>query len=369
MIDPRLSKLADSLICYSCAMKKGEKILIEIFDCEEILAEELIKAAYRAQVRPYVVTYSVKAERQWLLGADREQIEDKARWDAARMQQMDAYLSFRGNRNTAENSGIPTEKMALYQSIYSREVQQLRLRKKWCVLRYPNEAMAQLSGMSTRDFEDFYFDVCTLDYLKMDRAMEPLKTLMEKTDHVRLIGPETDLCFSIKGLPAIKCAGNKNIPDGEIFTAPVRESVNGTISFNTPSVYQGDKYENVKLTFKEGKIVDATCNHTEKMNAILNTDEGARYVGEFAFGVNPYVTKPMCDTLFDEKIAGSIHFTPGAAYEEAFNGNVSAVHWDLVWIQTPEMGGGEIYFDDVLIRKDGRFVLPELNCLNPENLK
>ena len=229
--------------------------------------------------------------------------------------------------------------------------------------------MAQLSGMSTRDFEDFYFDVCTLDYEKMHRAMLPLKALMERTDRVRMVGPGTDLRFSIKGLPAIPCAGNCNIPDGEVFTAPVKDSVEGQISFNTPSLYQGFKFENLRLRFEGGKVVEATSNNTEKMNAILDTDEGARYVGEFAIGVNPYVTKPMCDILFDEKIAGSIHFTPGAAYEEAFNGNKSAVHWDLVWIQTPEMGGGEIYFDDTLIRKDGRFVLPELLALNPENLK
>lgn len=369
MTDPRLRKLADNLIRYSCAMKKGEKVLIEIFDCEEILAEEMLKAAYRAGVRPYFSLYSAKAEREWLIGADREQMEDRARWEAVRMQQMDAYISFRGNHNTAESAGIPQEQQAMYQAIYSREVQQLRLRKKWCVLRYPNEAMAQLSGMSTREFEDFYFDVCTLDYAKMDRAMDPLQALMEQTDRVRMLGPGTDLCFSIKGLPAIKCAGNKNIPDGELFTAPVRDSVNGRISFNTPSLYQGFKFENIALTFQNGKITEATSNNTEKTNAILDTDAGARYVGEFAFGVNPYVIRPMCDTLFDEKIAGSIHFTPGAAYEEAYNGNDSAVHWDLVWIQTPEMGGGEIYFDDVLIRKDGRFVLPELECLNPENLK
>ena len=369
MTDPRLRKLADNLIRYSCAMKEGEKVLIEIFDCEEILAEEMLKAAYRAGVRPYFTIYNSKAEREWLLGADREQMEDRAKWERARMEQMDAYISFRGNHNTMESAGIPESQSKLYRSIFSREVQDVRLRKKWCVLRYPNEAMAQLSGMSTRDFEDFYFDVCTLDYEKMHRAMLPLKALMERTDRVRMVGPGTDLRFSIKGLPAIPCAGNCNIPDGEVFTAPVKDSVEGQISFNTPSLYQGFKFENLRLRFEGGKVVEATSNNTEKMNAILDTDEGARYVGEFAIGVNPYVTKPMCDILFDEKIVGSIHFTPGAAYEEAFNGNKSAVHWDLVWIQTPEMGGGEIYFDDTLIRKDGRFVLPELLALNPENLK
>ena len=127
-------------------------------------------------------------------------------------------------------------------------------------------------------------------------------------------------------------------------------------------------FENVRLVFKDGKIIEATSNNTERINQIFDTDEGARYVGEFAIGVNPFVTKPMKDILFDEKIRGSIHFTPGMAYEDANNGNVSDIHWDLVLIMTEEYGGGQIYFDDVLIRDNGRFVLSELECLNPENL-
>jgi len=229
--------------------------------------------------------------------------------------------------------------------------------------------MAQLAGMPTEKFEDFYFNVCNLDYSKMDKAMNSLKALMDKTDKVRLVARDTDISFSIKGIGAIKCAGNMNIPDGEVYTAPVRNSVNGVIHYNAPSIQQGVKFEDVRLVFKDGKIVEATSNFTEKCNAIFDTDEGSRYVGEFAIGVNPFVTQPMGDILFDEKISGSIHFTPGASYEDAFNGNNSAVHWDLVLIQTPEYGGGEIWFDGVLIRKDGRFVLPELECLNPENLK
>ena len=214
----------------------------------------------------------------------------------------------------------------------------------------------------------FYFNVCNLDYGKMDKAMDPLKALMERTDKVRIVAKDTDLTFSIKGIPAVKCAGNMNIPDGEIYTAPVRDSINGRITYNIPSIENGYKYENVSLLFKNGKIIEATANNTEGVNAIFDTDEGARYVGEFAIGVNPYVTKGMGDILFDEKISGSIHFTPGNCYEDAPNGNKSAIHWDLVLVQTPEYGGGEIWFDDVLIRKDGRFVLPELECLNPENL-
>jgi aminopeptidase len=226
-----------------------------------------------------------------------------------------------------------------------------------------------LAGTSTEAFEDFYFDVCNLDYARMAEAMDPLQELMNKTDRVRITGPGTDISFSIKDIGSVKCCGRRNIPDGELYTAPVRDSVNGVISYNTPSINGGVTYENIRFVFKDGKIVEATANHTDRINTVLDADEGARYIGEFSFGFNPYIQHPMKDTLFDEKIDGSLHFTPGQAYKAANNGNVSSVHWDLVLIQRPEYGGGEIWFDDVLIRKDGRFVLPELEVLNPENLK
>src|SRR5581483_3412957 len=205
---------------------------------------------------------------------------------------------------------------------------------------------------------------------KMSRAMQPLKQMMEKTDEVRLKGPnDTDLTFSIKDIPAIPCDGNRNIPDGEVFTAPVRDSVNGVIHFNAPTIYRGVTHNDIRLTFKNGKIVDATSTASDKLNEVLDSDPGARYVGEFAIGFNPYCTKPMKDILFDEKIAGSIHFTPGACYDEASNGNKSDIHWDMVMRQTPDVGGGEIKFDGKLVRKDGIFVVDELKGLNPEHLK
>ena len=202
----------------------------------------------------------------------------------------------------------------------------------------------------------------------MSVAMDSLVEMMEKTDKVRLTAKDTDITFSIKGMKAIKCDGKMNIPDGEVYTAPIRDSINGRITYNTPSEYSGTGFDNISFLFKDGKIIEATANNTEALNRVLDTDEGARYIGEFAIGVNPFVTKPMNDTLFDEKISGSIHFTPGAAYDDAYNGNDSAIHWDLVLIQTPEYGGGDMWFDDVKVRENGRFIVPELECLNPENL-
>ena len=371
MLDPRVEKLASNLVNYSVRVKKGDKVLIEAFETDSQIVTELVKKVFEAGGQPFVEIRDNKVHRAMLMGGNEEYFKNWCKYDIYRMQDMDCYIGVRGSFNSFETSDVPSAQTEQYAVLYSHPVHHnTRVCKtRWVVLRYPHDSMAQLAGMPTEKFEDFYFNVCNLDYSKMDKAMNSLKALMDKTDKVRLVARDTDISFSIKGIGAIKCAGNMNIPDGEVYTAPVRNSVNGVIHYNAPSIQQGVKFEDVRLVFKDGKIVEATSNFTEKCNAIFDTDEGSRYVGEFAIGVNPFVTQPMGDILFDEKISGSIHFTPGASYEDAFNGNNSAVHWDLVLIQTPEYGGGEIWFDGVLIRKDGRFVLPELECLNPENLK
>lgn len=372
IMDSRIIKLADNLINYSVNVQPGEKVYIHhIGASTKDLAKQLVKEVYKAGGVPFVHYTDNTLLREILLNCNEEQLKLMAEVDCLEMENMDCYIAVRGTDNISELSDVPADKMSMYERLYQTPVHHgIRVpHTKWVVLRYPNYSMAQLSNMSLESFEDFYFDVCTMDYSKMNEAMKPLVELMNRTDKVRMTGPGTDITFSIKDIPAIPCSGNMNIPDGEVFTAPVKYSINGTLSYNAPSVLQGFTYENIKLEFKDGKIINATANDTERINEVFDTDEGARYVGEFAIGVNPYITTPMKDILFDEKIMGSIHFTPGNCYDEAPNGNSSAIHWDLVWIQTPEYGGGEIYFDDVLIRKDGRFVISELECLNPENLK
>lgn len=371
MKDERIIKLAHNLINYSCKLKKGQKILIEAYGAPVEMVTALIDEIYKVGGLPFVELYDNRVKRALLNGLTEELADKMREFDAKRMEQMDAYIGLRGGNNSMELSDVSDEKTKLYCSMYSYPVHhELRVNHtNWVVLRWPSEGMAQLAKMSTEAFEDHYFQVCNLDYSKMDKAMDALKDLMERTDKVRIVGKGTDLSFSIKGIGAKKCSGSMNIPDGEVYSAPVKNSVNGVITYNAPSIENGIEFNDVCLTFKDGKIIDAVSNHTEACNKIFDTDEGSRYVGEFAIGVNPYITKPMGDILFDEKISGSIHFTPGCCYEDCDNGNQSAVHWDLVLIQTPEYGGGEIYFDDVLIRKDGRFVIKELEKLNPENLK
>ena len=371
MADPRYAKLAKNLVEYSTRIQPGEKVLIASSDGEESLTRELVKAVYEAGGLPFLEFRHTKVQRELLKGVTVEQLELMRERDQAFMEKMDAFIGISYGANASEMSGILQDKMALFGKHYAKPVHSdTRVPKtKWLVLKAPSPAFAQQAGMATEDFEDFYFNVCGMDYEKMARAMEPLRDLMLRTDRVHIKGPGTDLTFSIKDIGVIKAEGRRNIPDGECYTAPVRDSVNGVIQYNAVSSYRGVDFDNVRFVFKDGKIVEATANHTDKLNEILDTDEGSRYIGEFAIAFNPYILHPMKDTLFDEKIAGSFHFTPGQAYAQADNGNKSSVHWDLVNIQRPEYGGGEIWFDGVLIRKDGLFVLPELEGLNPENLK
>jgi aminopeptidase len=371
MTDPRVNKLAETLVNYSCATRSGDRVLIEAIDVPHGFTVACVRAARAAGAHPIVWLKSNEIDRALRLDATLEQFTLMADYEELAMSRVQCYIGARGTPNVSELSDVKSENQKLYeQQVWKRVHQTIRVKKtRWVVLRWPTSSMAQLAQMSTEAFEDFYFRVCTMDYKKMSAAMQPLKGLMERTDKVRIKGPgETDLSFSIKGIKAIPCDGARNIPDGEVFTAPVRDSVNGVIQYNAPTLYRGVTHENIRLEFKNGKIVNATGSNTKALNEALDTDEGARYVGEFAIGFHPHITRPMKDILFDEKIAGSIHFTPGECYEETDNGNRSQIHWDMVLIQTDDYGGGELYFDDKLIRKNGRFVVPELQALNPEAL-
>jgi aminopeptidase len=364
MHDSRFDKLAKLLVEYSTRLKRNENLLIEAFDVPDEMTIALVRAARKVGAIPFVQIQRNRISRELAMEASDRQLNFAAAHELARMKKMQAYIALRGSNNITELSDVPVAKMQLVAK-KMRPVQDQRVKKtKWCVLRWPTPSMAQQAGMSTEAFEDFYFDVCTLDYEKLQPGMEALKGLMESTDRVQIKGPGTNLRFSIKGIPAIICGGDRNIPDGEVFTAPVKNSVEGHVTFNAPTIYQSIAFDGIRLDFRNGKVVKATSNQTEKLNKILNSDSGARYIGEFSFGFNPYVLEPMRDILFDEKIAGSFHFTPGQAYEEADNGNRSQVHWDMVCIQRKSYGGGEIYFDGQLIRRDGEFLPKELRSLN-----
>jgi len=365
MHDARINDLARQLVRYSTSLKKGEKVLIDLYDVPDSIGLALIREARSRGAVPFVRLHQGRLTREMLIGAEDGQYETIARHLLAEMKDMDAYIAVRGGHNIMETSDVPAERMRLAMK-HMRPVLDHRVKQtKWCVLRWPGPSMAQQAGMSSEAFEDFYFKVCLLDYKALLPAMNSLKKLMEKTDRVEITGPGTELSFSIKGMKAIVCGGNYNIPDGEVFTAPIRDSVNGVITHNAPTIYQGHAFDGIRLEFSRGKVVKAEAGaKTRELNGILDSDEGARYIGEFAIGFHPIIREPMLDILFDEKIAGSFHFTPGQAYEEADNGNRSQVHWDMVSIQRKDYGGGEIRFDGKVIRKDGIFLPKSLAKLN-----
>ena len=368
MHDPRFDKLAKLLTGFSTSLKHGDKILIDVIDVPPEMTIALVRAARAAGATPFVQMHQARVTRELVRGAEGEQYDLIARHELARMKQMDAYIAIRGGENISELSDVPSDRITLVSRKMKPVIDHRVKKTRWTILRWPSPSMAQQAGMSTEQFENFFFDVCTLDYAKMQPGMKALVALMAKTDRVEIKGPGTDLTFSIKGIPAIPCGGTHNIPDGEVFTAPVKNSVNGVVSYNAPTIYQGTAFDNIRLEFKDGKVVNATANNTQRLNEILDSDAGARFIGEFAMGFNPHIRHPMRDILFDEKIAGSFHFTPGQCYELTENGNRSQVHWDMVCIQREDYGGGTIRFDGKTIRENGIFVPKTLHGLNPENL-
>lgn len=374
MKDKRNEVLARQLIDYSINLQSGEVLYLEIKGKEALeLGKELIRYATEKGAVPFWYYNDESLLRQWVQGASEAQHQAQLDLHMPLMKRADAYIGLRGSDNPFDLSDVPSANMERHKKLFYKplHLEERVKRTRWVVLRYPNNAMAQLAETSQEQFEDFYYQVCCADYAKMSKAQDKLFALMDATDKVQIKNPGTDLTFSIKGIPPIKCDGTRNIPDGEVYTAPVRDSINGVLTYNTPSLYEGKVYTNIRFEFKDGKIVKATCDGDEKkLNEILDTDGGARYVGEFAIGVNPFILHPMKDTLFDEKIAGSFHFTPGQCYDEAPNGNQSAIHWDLVQIQRPDYGGGEIWFDGKLIRKDGKFTDEAMEKdFSAENLK
>ena len=361
----RIEKLAKIIVNHSLKVKESDRVLITYGGIESM---PLVKAIVKEVINNKGVV-ETDYQNQDLENYVHENLTDsmilaKAKKKKFEVENYDCFvrLCYRKSDYYDKNMEL-SMKNKLMESLKPYKEIQVNERR-WVLLNYPSVVDSFKAHMTPEEFYNFSLDTMTVDYDKMYEDTKPLKELMEKTDKVRIVGPKTDIAFSIKGLPAIICAGESNIPDGECFTAPVRDSVNGTITYNVPSPYHGEIFEHVSLTFKDGKIVSASSNNNEKLKEIFETDEGARYVGEFSLGFNPIIRNPMGDILFDEKIAGSLHFTPGCCYDECPNGNKSNIHWDLVLIQREEYGGGEIYFDDVLIRKNGLFVLPELENLN-----
>ncbi len=362
----KIEVLASTIVNHSIKVEKDEKVKIICETMEPMpLVKALVKLINEKGACVSVSFFDPVLNAEVNMGTTDKKIDLLKELEEFEVNKFDSFIRIFCNQGDYVNSIVPDEitkkigeALKKYRDIRANE-------RKWVLLNYPSKIDSQKAKMSPDEFYDFSFDAMCYDYEQMSKDLEPLKALMEKTDKVRLTGDGTDISFSIKNIPAIPCTGEANIPDGECYTAPVKDSINGVIKYNTPSPYRGNVFHGVTLTFENGKIVNATCDEDDdELNKIFDTDEGARYVGEFSIGTNPMIRYPMGDILFDEKIIGSIHFTPGACYKDAYNGNSSAIHWDMVLIQREDFGGGNIYFDDKLIRENGVFVIDELKHLN-----
>ena len=358
-------RLANQLLSHSVELKKGDNIMIQ---CIGLNAIGLVRAL-ASQVRemgayPFLKIEDPETNRMMLESGDEEYWKGQAEKDQLPlMKQMDAFIGIRASENIYENSSVSKKANKAYSDHFLNPVhfEERVNHTNWAVLRYPSAAFAMNAKMSTERFRDFYYDACLFDYNKLKEAMKPLEKMLRETDKIQLKGEGTDIEFSVKGQNWIPCYGKRNIPDGELFSSPILDSVNGHITY-APSVYQGKPFEFVKLVVENGVVTGFDSSNNSALEEILDTDEGARRFGEFSFGLNPIIKNPMYDILFDEKITGSNHLTLGKDYEIAPNGNESAIHWDLVCI------GADVYFDGELIRKGREFVKEELKGLNPEEL-
>jgi aminopeptidase len=366
MQDARIQQLARTLVYHSCQVKSRDIVVIEFSGIAAMpLVHACIEEITYAGGIPFCFFHSEQLMRSFFVHATEEQYRAYGAMMRQMMEACHCYIGIRSSENPFELADLTLESQRnhtvhLWKSVHL----DVRLQKRWVVLRYPNAYLSVQAEMPSEHFYRLFFRVCNMNYAYLAKAIQPLRELMEATDQVRILGPNTHLTFSIKGMPIVPCVGENNIPDGEIFTAPLRESIQGVVSFNTPTIYQGIRFERIKLEFRDGRIIEASAAfNQDQLNRILDTDDGARYIGEFAIGLNPFIDRPILDPIFDEKIYGSFHLKPGNSYEAADNGNRSSVLWNLVSIQLPAWGGGEIYFDDVLVCKDGSFVHPTLEAL------
>jgi aminopeptidase len=363
-MDPRDVTLADNLVNYSLGVQPGERVMLDFRGSStEELMRAMITAVTRAGGVPFPLFGSDAWSRRFLLDASESQVESWGKTHETLMREMQCYVRVNGTDNPFDTGDVPDDARKWEREHFMQRVH-LNYRvphTRWVVLRYPSDSMAQQARRSRESFADLYYEVCNLDWSRFSRAMDPLKTLMEKTDQVRLTAKDTDVTLSIKDIGVVKCDGHMNIPDGEVFTAPVRESVNGVITYDAGALYSGTTWDWIRLEFRDGRIADIEAsNDVDKLREIFGTDEGASYMGEFSFGLNPSLHVPMKDTLFDEKIYGSFHTALGQCYDTAENGNRSAIHWDLVCIQTEDRGGGSVWFDGELVRENGHWVHPDL---------
>lgn len=362
-----LKDVAEHLIEKSVKLQKGENLLIDIININSMpLVYELIEKVREKEANVYTNIVDKKLLAKLLKNTNNNELKIWAEIDEYRMKKMDAYIGITSLTNKYDMKNVSSDNLNLYaaEHTYKVHLKERVENTKWCILNYPTELAAEASGMDDDEYFEFWGKANVMNYENYMDNIIKLKDLLDNTDNIRIVGKDTDLTFSVKDIPTTPCLGEYNLPDGEVFTAPVKDSINGYIKYNTKTMYNGVEFENIFFRFKDGKIVESYSDiNNEKLEQILNIDEGARYIGEFAIGLNKEIKNLVQNTLYDEKIAGSFHFTPGSAILESNNGNESKIHWDIVYLEKDDEES-KMYFDDVLIRERGQFVIDELKPLN-----
>lgn len=365
MISEYDQNLATLILEHSTEVEKGQNVMVQLIGLNGIgLLRALVEQIREKEAHPFINIEDADIQRMLIENGDDVFWKNQASIDKLPlMKQMDAFVGIRAAENIYENSRASKDANKAYSEHFLHPVhfEERVNNTNWCILRYPSPAFAMNAKMPTRTFTEFYYKACLVDYGRLEEAMKPLEKRLRSTNEIHLKGEGTDIRFSVKGQNWVPCFGKRNIPDGELFTSPVLDSINGVISY-APSVYQGKPFEFVKLEVENGTVVDFDSSNNEALKDILDTDEGSRRFGEFSFGLNPVIESPMYDILFDEKIYGSNHLTLGKDYEVAPNGNSSNIHWDLVCI------GANVYLDGELVREGRTFITEDLKGLNPDQL-
>lgn len=367
MGDPRVEKLADLLVRHSLRLRPREKVVL----VGSPLGESLLEACYRAAMKAgaFVDTRMMLTSQDEILLkiGNEEQIRFVNPMAELQLNGYDARIVVPADRNTRALSGVDPARQAAFAAAREPLMRAMMDRTasgeyRWVSFFYPTNAYAQDAGMSLSDYEDFVYSACFLDepdpiarYEEMRKEHERLISWLHGKSEIHVLGPDTDLTFSVAGRRWIDCSGQMNMPDGEFFTGPVEDSVNGKVRFTYPATVQGRMVEDVRLRFEGGRVVEASARQNEEfLLRMLDADEGARRLGEFSFGTNPRITRFTAEVAYDEKIGGTIHMAVGASIPESGGVNRSGVHWDMV---CDLRQGGEVYADGELFLKDGRFVV------------
>jgi aminopeptidase len=366
MSDPRVQKLAQVLVHYSLSIQPGDKLALRgPVNSLPLLYEVFSEAVRTGALITYRITDS-NFEELLLKEGSREQLQFFPPNLMLEVEENDALLSIWSETNTKQFSSIDPEQLALRKRSLSPATKRLMQRYgegklRWSGTLYPTESHAQDANMSLRDYQDFVYNACLLNeedpiaaWRRVHDQQQRIVDFLNTCRHIRIVAPDTDIQYRCEGRTWINCDGRENFPDGEVFTGPIEDSVNGHVRFTYPSVYNGREAEDVRLTFKDGTVVGATAARGQDfLEAMLNMDAGARILGEAAFGLNYGINRFTRNILFDEKIGGTMHMALGAAYPETGAKNESGLHWDMVC----DLREGEVYADGELCYKEGKFII------------